>query len=133
VLARGRKMPPLRVDPEKHAARPLVLELGALLAGDIAWEPFREGVDIFRLYGAAGDAPAAALLRYAPNAHVPFHEHDGYEHVFVLSGSQEDDRGTYAAGTLVVNPPGSRHSVRSPGGCMVLVLWERPVLVLDGA
>ncbi|HEX4446621.1 MAG TPA: cupin domain-containing protein [Polyangiaceae bacterium] len=107
-----------------------VFDLKALAAGDVDWKPWREGVDICRLYGDGDTGPAAALLRYAPNAEVPFHEHHGYEHIFVLAGEQEDASGVYPAGTMVVNPPGSRHRVRAPQGCTVLIVWERPVELL---
>jgi anti-sigma factor ChrR (cupin superfamily) len=108
-----------------------VFNLQALAAGEVEWTPFREGVDICRLYGDADAGPSAALLRYAPNAEVPLHEHEGVEHVFVLAGAQEDARGVYPAGTLVINPPGTRHRVRAPSGCTVLIVWERPVRLLD--
>ena len=51
------------MDPETPAAHPLVVDLAALLGGEIAWEPFREGVDIFRVYGAAGASPASLKRR----------------------------------------------------------------------
>jgi anti-sigma factor ChrR (cupin superfamily) len=108
-----------------------VFDLKAFAAGDVEWTPWREGVDICRLYGDASVGRSAALLRYAPNAQVPLHEHEGFEHVFVLSGAQEDALGVYPTGSMVVNPPGSRHRVRSPQGCIVLVLWEHPVVILD--
>lgn len=94
----------------------------------LPWQPFRPGVDIYRLYGTEEGA-ASALLRYQPGAEVPHHEHTGYENILVLSGSQEDERGVYAAGTFVVNPPGSEHVVRSPEGCLVLIIWEKPVAI----
>ncbi len=93
----------------------------------LEWQPFRAGVRIHPIYGEGGDGPSAALLRYSPGASVPTHTHIGHEHVLVLSGSQVDGNGTHAAGTLVVNPPGSSHRVISPEGCVVLVIWERPV------
>lgn len=96
-------------------------------SGAIPWAPFRPGVQIHRLHGGGPDEPAAALLQYAPGARVPRHRHTGYEHVFVVTGAQSDERGRYAAGTLIVNPPGSTHSVASDEGCVVLVIWERPV------
>ena len=101
-------------------------------SSDITWEPFRDGVAIHRIYGDGVAGPAAAFLRYCPGASVPRHEHQGYEHIFVISGSQEDESGVYGAGTLVVNPPGSRHAVVSKEGCLVLVVWERPITVLGG-
>jgi anti-sigma factor ChrR (cupin superfamily) len=110
-----------------------VFDLAELAAGTkVDWTPWREGVDICRLYGDGDTGPAAALLRYAPHAEVPLHEHSGYEHIFVLSGSQEDARGVYRAGTMVLNQPGTRHRVRSPEGCTVLVVWTRPVVIVEG-
>jgi anti-sigma factor ChrR (cupin superfamily) len=95
---------------------------------EVVWEPFREGVRIHRLYGGdSSEGPAAALLRYEPGARVPAHEHTGHEHILVLSGAQQDHRGRYQAGSVVVNPPGSVHAVSSPEGCLVLAIWERPV------
>ena len=54
-----------------------VFDLSALAAGDVEWTPWRQGVDICRLYGDERSGRSAALLRYAPNAEVPLHEHDG--------------------------------------------------------
>ena len=93
-----------------------------------AWSVFRPGVDEHRLYGDHhGPGPTASILRYAPGASVPSHRHDGYEHVFILAGSQRDQRGTHRAGTLIVNTPGSTHDVVSDEGCTALLIWERPV------
>ncbi len=89
---------------------------------------FRDGVDICAIREAD---PAVALLRYAPGASVPRHEHAGLETILVLDGVQSDERGDYPAGTLVLNPRGSVHSVWSREGCVVLIQWERPVRFLD--
>jgi len=97
------------------------------------------GVEILPLYGLteAGEpldpaGPSAAILRYSPGASVPVHAHPGHEHILVLSGSQRDGRATYPAGTCVINPPGTRHSVTSDDGCLVLAIWTKPVEVIDG-
>jgi quercetin dioxygenase-like cupin family protein len=109
-----------------------VFDLNALATGEgIEWKPWREGIAIHRLYGDGRAGASAALLRYDRNAMVPLHEHAGHEHIFVLSGSQEDGTGVYRAGSMVVSPPGSRHSVRSAEGCIVLVLWEQPIILVD--
>lgn len=94
--------------------------------------PFREGVTMCRLYGGE-DGPSAAVLKYEPGARVPLHVHTGFEHLFVLDGSQTDDQGHYPKGTLAVNPPGSAHRVWSEEGCVVLLIWERPVRILGDA
>jgi anti-sigma factor ChrR (cupin superfamily) len=93
---------------------------------DFQWEPMRPGIEIHKLCGD-GEGPTSALLRYAPGATLPRHEHPGYEHIFVLEGTQADEHGVYAAPCFIVNPPGSAHDVRSPDGCIVLVTWQRPV------
>jgi anti-sigma factor ChrR (cupin superfamily) len=100
---------------------------------DFTWTPLRPGVDEHRLYGPVdGSGSSASVLRYHAGARVPRHEHRGYEHIFVLSGSQRDERGTYHAGSLVINPPGSDHDVVSDHGCTVLIVWERPVAFTGG-
>ncbi len=97
-------------------------------ASRYAWKPFRNGVDIAMLYGGGGDdAPAAALLRYAPGAQVPLHEHRGFEHILILRGSQSDEHGEYGPGEMIISPPGTRHTVTSTDGCLVLAIWELPV------
>ena len=96
------------------------------------WQPFREGVDIFPLYGDRGHGAAAALLRYREGARVPRHRHSDWEHILVLSGSQADEGAEYGPGTLVLNHPDSTHSVVSCAGCVVLAIWSGPVEILQG-
>jgi anti-sigma factor ChrR (cupin superfamily) len=96
----------------------------------IAWGPYKKGVDIFRLYGDGVTGPTAALLRYREHGEVPLHEHVGYEHILILSGSQRDENGIYPEGTFVINPPGTRHQVHSDAGCIVLAIYEKPVQFL---
>ncbi|HKQ67726.1 MAG TPA: cupin domain-containing protein [Polyangiaceae bacterium] len=94
--------------------------------GRLVWTPMRPGVERCDLYSVPGGS-AASVLRYAPGGRTPRHRHDGHEHIVVLSGSQEDDHGVYETGAVIVNPPGSSHAVQSPGGCVVLVVWERAI------
>ncbi len=95
----------------------------------LPWQPFREGVEIYRLYGDGSQGAAAALLRYQPGATIPGHNHQGFEHILVLSGSQRDRHGEHQTGTLVINPPQSSHQVTSELGCIVLVIWEKPIVL----
>lgn len=55
----------------------------------------------------------------------------GLEHILMLDGSQQDEKGIFGPGNFVVNPPGSRHSVRSEEGCTALLIWERPVRFIE--
>jgi anti-sigma factor ChrR (cupin superfamily) len=95
-----------------------------------AWQPFRPGVEIHRIYGDGVRGPSAALLRYAPGASVPKHEHSGHEHIIVLAGSQRDERATYETGSCIMHLPGSAHAVVSEQGCVVLALWAAPIAFL---
>ncbi len=91
------------------------------------WEAFRPGVRAHWLYDEGDGGPAAVLLRYEAGARVALHEHVGYEHMLVLEGDEFDEAGSYPAGSFVVNPPGSRHSPGSRGGCVALLIYERAV------
>ncbi|MFB2553413.1 cupin domain-containing protein [Ensifer soli] len=106
----------------------------ALTAGgwkDLAFEPFRPGVTLHWITRFAGDQPGVALLKYEPGAAVPRHRHEGLETILVLDGTQSDETGDYPAGSLVVNATGTEHSVWSTDGCVVLIQWDRPVLILE--
>ena len=96
----------------------------------LSFEPFRDGIEICHLI--TGE-PAVAVLQYRPGAQVPAHRHTGLETIVVLEGSQQDERGHYPAGSVVMNHPGSVHSVQSPEGCVVFIQWDRPVELIDGS
>jgi anti-sigma factor ChrR (cupin superfamily) len=113
------------------AERVLLQDLFAGLHGRdwsaLPWQPFRTGIEIVRLYGDGQSGPAAALLRYAPETQLPPHTHVDYEHIVVLSGSQQDDQGVYGVGSVLIHGPGTGHGVRSEDGCVVLAIWNAPV------
>ena len=114
-------------------SRPLVVPDLLLLASrqDLPWETLRPDVDIHWIYRDGEEGAAAALIRFQPGGRVPLHEHRGFEHIFVLRGSQRDENGRLDAGSLMVHPPGSRHSIVSDEGCLVLAIYERRVRFLD--
>jgi len=113
--------PSNKVFKDLFLANPNSVELA-----NVVWAPFRDGVEISVLYSSGGGI-SSALLRYAAGARVPVHRHVGYEQIFVLQGEQSDERGSYPAGSVVVNLPGSSHWVSSANGCIVLAVWEKPV------
>jgi anti-sigma factor ChrR (cupin superfamily) len=97
----------------------------------LPWKPFKKGVEIYRLYGDGESGPTAALLRFHPGGRVGLHEHTGYEHIVVLAGSQSDENSRGDAGSLIINPPGTSHSILSETGCIVLAIYEKPVKFLS--
>jgi len=95
------------------------------------WVDFRPGVTAHWLYNQGDGGPAAVLLRYEPGARVALHEHVGYEHLYVIEGDQYDEHGEYPAGSFIINPPGTRHSPGSKGGCVALLIYEKAVRFID--
>lgn len=109
-----------------------LLEDAKTLADSGDWTAFRPGVTAHWLYNEGGGGASAVFLRYEPGARVATHEHTGYEHLFVLQGDQFDEDGSYPAGSLVVHAPGTRHSPGSVGGCLALLVYQKPVRFLGG-
>ena len=97
-------------------------EAVALQTYDLAWEPSPAvGVERRMLVRDEALGLATSIVRYAPGASFPAHTHPGGEEIFVLEGTFADEHGTYAAGTYLRNPPGSRHHPYSPDGCVLFV------------
>ncbi len=73
-----------------------------------------------------------ALIRWSPGAELPMHEHADFEQTFVLEGSLCDHEGECTAGNYVWRPPGSRHRAWSPNGCLLLAIFFKPNIFLEG-
>lgn len=101
-----------------------------LADSDENWQQLRPGVKFKTLF-ADDNGYTVGLIYYDPGATVPQHIHTGDEHIYVLSGSQEDERGLYPAGSYIYNPEGSVHSIKSSNGCLVLAHWFKPVRFLE--
>lgn len=95
-----------------------------------AWEELRPGVSIMSLFEGPPGNYKTALVRYRPGASVPVHVHMGDEHVYILSGCQEDEYGSYETGGYVHNPVGTGHRVWSEEGCLALIHWRAPIRFL---
>jgi anti-sigma factor ChrR (cupin superfamily) len=98
---------------------------------DLVYEYFRPGLDVHWLARGEGEEPSVAILRYEPGARVPLHRHVGLETIVVLEGTQTDEDGDYGAGSVILNASGTQHSVWSTTGCVVLIQWDKPVVILD--
>jgi anti-sigma factor ChrR (cupin superfamily) len=107
--------------------------LAGLLNGgwrSLTYEHFRDGVQVHWLTRGGEGEPSVAILKYQPGASVPFHRHAGLETIMVLDGTQSDEDGSYEAGALVLNAKGTEHSVWTKDGCVVLIQWDLPVIIL---
>jgi anti-sigma factor ChrR (cupin superfamily) len=85
-----------------------------------AWQPGAStGVSEVLLHHRG--AELVRLVRLAPGARIPHHEHPGGEEILVLQGAFEDEQGRYGKGTWLRNPAGSGHGMSSPDGCTLYV------------
>jgi anti-sigma factor ChrR (cupin superfamily) len=100
----------------------------------LPWVPTRfKGVDIKMLMEDKETGLMTALVRFAPGAVLPDHEHVELEQTYVLDGSLEDHEGVVTAGNYVWRPAGSRHDAHAPNGCVTLSFFLKPNKFFDTA
>lgn len=93
----------------------------------LPWEPTRfPGIETKTLFIDKATGSVTALIKMAPGARLPDHEHPLSEQSFVIEGVLADDDGTCTAGNFVWRPAGSRHQAWSPEGCVVLGIFQVP-------
>jgi quercetin dioxygenase-like cupin family protein len=110
---------------------------GLVRTSNVEWTPLVEsGVDTrgisvkaLRRDRVTGRAPSF-LLRFAPGATYPYHNHPAGEELFVLEGSCMIEGAALEAGDYLYTPPGSKHSVRTDTGCTILFQVPEEVVIL---
>jgi anti-sigma factor ChrR (cupin superfamily) len=101
-------------------------------AEDMPWQKLRfPGCEGKTLMFDPKSGLATMLMRMAPGAELPDHEHVLIEQTYVLEGSLVDKEGPDAgtevkAGEFVWRPAGSRHSAWSPTGGTFLAIFQIP-------
>jgi anti-sigma factor ChrR (cupin superfamily) len=94
---------------------------------DLPWERAQfPGVEYKTLFLDRQSGVMTVLLRMAPGARLPDHEHARVEQTYVLEGTLVDDDGVVTAGNFVWRPAGSRHSAHTPDGGLMLAFFLRP-------
>lgn len=78
-----------------------------------------ERVMLDRLGAEAGRS--TSIVRYAPGAGFPHHQHPAGEEIFVLCGTFSEEEEHYPAGWYLRNPPGSSHGPASREGATIFV------------
>ena len=93
----------------------------------LPWEQTRfPGIETKTLFIDKASGSVTALIKMAPGAKLPDHEHPLSEQSYVLDGTLADDDGSCSAGNFVWRPAGSRHEAWSPDGCVVLGIVQVP-------
>jgi len=97
----------------------------------LQWKDFGNGLCMARL-ASKGEAE---LLLYRIESEQPLvflrHEHLGGEIYLILSGTVEDEYGTYCEGDFVFLERGSTHQPRAARGTTILVLWPNGIRLVD--
>ena len=94
----------------------------------LPWEKTRfAGVEGKTLVVDRETGVVTALMRFAPGARLPDHEHMRIEQTYVLEGSLLCGEGECKAGEFVWRPPGSRHEAwAGPKGGLMLAIFQIP-------
>ena len=100
----------------------------------LPWKPTPcAGIDMKILLEDKESGLMTALFRWQAGAELALHEHVEVEQTFVLQGSLVDEEGEVTAGNYVWRPKGNRHIARSPNGALVLSMFLKPNIFLDGS
>src|ERR1700748_405250 len=109
-------------DQHSHIVRPAEME----------WQKTRfPGCEAKTLLFDKSTGLVTALMRFAPGAVLPDHEHVKIEQTYVLEGRLCDKEGPAAGldvtqGEFVWREPGSRHVACCPDGGLMLAMFQIP-------
>ena len=94
----------------------------------LPWEKTRfAGVEMKTLLVDRESGVVTALMKFAPGARLPDHEHVLIEQTYVLEGTLVCGEGECKAGDFVWRPPGSRHEAwAGPSGGLMLAMFQIP-------
>jgi anti-sigma factor ChrR (cupin superfamily) len=94
----------------------------------LPWEKTRfPGVEMKTLLFDRASGVVTSLMKFAPGAKLPDHEHVLIEQTYVLEGSLVCGEGECKAGDYVWRPAGSRHEAwAGPQGGLMLAMFQVP-------
>ncbi len=99
---------------------------------DMAWQTTRfPGCEAKTLLFDRETGLVTALMRFAPGAVLPDHEHVKIEQTYVIEGTLVDKEGPAAGlavgpGEFVWREAGSRHVAWAPDGALTLAMFQIP-------
>jgi anti-sigma factor ChrR (cupin superfamily) len=100
-------------------------------SGGEGWRELKiPGVSVKALRRDHDTGGSTALVRLAPGAKFPAHNHPAGEEVFVLEGDVLIGPDRLQAGDYLYTPPDGQHAASSQDGCVFLVTLPRPVEIL---
>ncbi len=111
-----------KADEHSHLVRPSSME----------WQKTRfAGCEVKTLLSDPKSGLVTALMRFAPGAVLPDHEHVNIEQTYVLEGKLVDKEGpaeglVAGPGEFVWREAGSRHVAWAPEGGLMLAIFQVP-------
>jgi anti-sigma factor ChrR (cupin superfamily) len=94
---------------------------------ELPWEKTRfPGIECKTLFFDRANGHVTVLMRMAPGARLPDHEHVLVEQTYVLEGRLVDTDGECGPGDFVWRPAGSRHEAWTPEGGLMLAIFQVP-------
>jgi anti-sigma factor ChrR (cupin superfamily) len=94
---------------------------------DLPWEKTKfPGVETKTLLLDKESGLLTALVKMAPGARLPDHEHVRIEQTFMIEGTLVDEEGACTTGNFVWRPAGSRHEAYTPDGGLMLAMFLVP-------
>lgn len=99
---------------------------------DMPWQKTRfPGCEVKTLLLDPASGLVTALVKMAPGAELPDHEHVLIEQTYMLEGHLVDKEGpdqglSVGPGEFVWRPPGSRHTAWAPTGALCLAVFQTP-------
>ena len=94
---------------------------------NMPWEKTRyEGVEQKTLFLDKSTGMLTALMRMAPGAKLPDHEHVQIEQTYVLEGTLMCPEGECGPGQFVWRPAGNQHEAVAPNGAVILGFFLKP-------
>ena len=112
---------------QNHHALPALASRFVAVAA-LPWEKTRfPGIETKTLLIDRESGVATLLMKMAPGAKLPDHEHVLVEQTYVLEGSLVCGEGECKAGEFVWRPAGSRHEAwAGPEGGLMLAMFQIP-------
>lgn len=94
---------------------------------ELPWEKTKfPGVEVKTLFLDKETGHLTVLLKMAPGAKLPDHEHVLVEQTYVMEGRLVDRDGECGPGEFVWRPSGSRHEAWTPEGGLMIAIFLVP-------
>lgn len=99
---------------------------------EMEWKTTKfEGVEMKALFVDNSTGMATVMIKMAPGAILPDHEHVGIEQTYVIEGYLEDKDGpekglVVGPGEYVMRPASSRHAAWTPKGSILIGIFTLP-------